>query len=166
MSLGKKTLALFLVLGCAICLGSYFALRLTVLPAFAEFERSASEQALERVTRILDSELRALEIMNIEYSAWSDTYAYALGQYPAFEVGNLDPDYWHSVNIDAMLIFGQDGEVLFGRIGDPSDGHRLEFTEEFIATLRPGHPLITHKSPSSSLSGLILTRAGILPELK
>ncbi len=162
MSLGKKTLALFLVLGCAICLGSYLALRLTVLPAFAEFERNASEQALARVTRMLDSELRALEIMNIEYSSWNDTYEYALGQFPEFEGDNLDPAYWHSVNINTMLIFDQNGNALFGRFSDPSDGHRLDFTEEFVASLRPGHPLITHGSPSSSLSGLILTRIGIL----
>jgi hypothetical protein len=44
MSLGKKTLALFLVLGCAICLGSYLALRLTVLPTFDEFEEKASDR--------------------------------------------------------------------------------------------------------------------------
>ena len=69
MSLGKKTLALFLVLGCAICLGSYLALRLTVLPTFAEFEQGASEQALARVTRTLESDLRALEIMNLSISS-------------------------------------------------------------------------------------------------
>jgi CheY-like chemotaxis protein/signal transduction histidine kinase/HPt (histidine-containing phosphotransfer) domain-containing protein len=162
MSLGKKTLALFLVLGCAICLGSYLALRLTVLPAFAEFERGASEQALERVTRTLDSDLRALEIMNLEYSAWNDTYNYAQGLFPEYEDENLDPSYWHAVDINMMLIFDATGRPLFGRIGDPADGQRLPLTDELVATLRPGHPLITHETISSAKTGLLRTGAGIM----
>ena len=162
MTLGKKTLALFLVLGCAICLGSYLALRLTVLPAFAEFERSASEQALERVTRTLESDLRALEIMNLEYSAWNDTYNYAQGLFPEYEEENLDPDYWHAVDINMMLIFDATGKHLFGGVGDPVDGQRLAFSDEFVATLRPGHPLVTHESVSSNKTGLLKTDAGIM----
>ena len=162
MSLGKKTLALFLVLGCAICLGSYLALRLTILPTFDEFEEKASEEALARVTRMLESDLRALEIMNIEYSAWNDTYEYASGIYPEYESENLDPSYWHSVNINMMMIFDEKGRVLSGQISDPSDGRRLGLTDELLATLLPGHPLVTHETVSSSVTGLLSTQAGIM----
>jgi CheY-like chemotaxis protein/signal transduction histidine kinase/HPt (histidine-containing phosphotransfer) domain-containing protein len=162
MSLGKKTLALFLVLGLSICLGGYVTLRVTVLPAFDEFEHQASEEALARVTRLLESDLRALSIMNIEYSSWTDTYEYALGVNPEFKDENLDPAYWHSVSINMMLIFDKEGKPLFGRIGDPSDGRRLDLTDEFLASLRPGHPLITHDTLSSSVSGLILTPVGVM----
>ncbi|MDH3615725.1 MAG: response regulator, partial [Gammaproteobacteria bacterium] len=162
MSLGKKTLALFLVLGCAICLGSYLALRITVLPTFDEFEEKASEEALARVTRMLESDLRAIEIMNIEYSLWNETYEYASGVYPEYESENLDPAYWHSVNINMMLLFDKDGKVLFGQISDPSDGRKLVFTDELLATLLPGHPLVTHETVSSSVKGLLSTQAGIM----
>ena len=162
MSLGKKTLALFLVLGCAICMGSYIALRFTVLPAFGDFERRASEEALGRVTRMLDAELRALEIMNLEYSAWNDTYRYALHEFPEYEEENLDPGYWHAVNINAMLIFDAQGKPLFGRVGDPNSGARMPLTDDLLTTLEPGHPLVTHESTSSAVTGLLRTPAGIM----
>jgi CheY-like chemotaxis protein/signal transduction histidine kinase/HPt (histidine-containing phosphotransfer) domain-containing protein len=162
MTLGKKTLALFLLLGCAICLGSYIALRFTVLPTFGDFERRASEEALGRVSRMLEAELRALEIMNLEYSAWNDTYRYARGEFPEYEDENLDPGYWHSVNINMMLIFDAQGRPLYGMVGDPANGTRLPFTDDLLETLEPGHPLVTHESISSAVTGLFRTSAGIM----
>ena len=162
MSLGKKTLALFLMLGCAICLGSYLALRLTVLPAFADFERQSSVEALKRVTRMMDADLRALEIMNLEYSAWDDTYEYASGSLPEFEADNLDPAYWHSIDINMMMIFDTQGKPLFARIGDARDGHELQLAKELLFDLDSLNPLITHGAVSDSVLGLLVTRSGIL----
>ncbi len=82
MSLGKKSLALFLLLGIGLCLGSYAVLKTAVFPAFEEFERESSQQAITRVTRMLQEDLRAIDIMNIEYSLWTQTYEYALGERP------------------------------------------------------------------------------------
>jgi sensor domain CHASE-containing protein len=112
MSLGRKTVALFLVLGICFCLGSYAVLKSTAFPIFEEFERESSEEALMRVTRMLDSDLRALEIMNMEYSLWDQTYEFVLGEFPEYADDNLDPAYWHSVNINLMMIFDADGNQL------------------------------------------------------
>jgi CheY-like chemotaxis protein/sensor domain CHASE-containing protein len=162
MSLGKKTLALFLLLGLSICVGGYVALRLTVFPAFEDFEHQSSEEALSRATRALEAELRAIEVMNVEYSLWDDTYEYAQGLFPEYAGENLDPAYWHSVNINMMLIFDAKGKPLFGTVGHPSDGRRLRLTDDLLATLLPGHPLVTHETVSSSVMGLMNTQAGIM----
>ena len=97
MSLGRKTLALFLALGLAICAGSYLALRLSVLPAFEEFEYGATADALARVESILEGDLHALEVINIEYSAWDDTVHYIETGNPEFVEENLSPGYWQSI---------------------------------------------------------------------
>ena len=82
MSLGRKTIALFLLLGFGLCLGSYAVLKTAVLPAFEDFERESSQQAITRVVRMLQEDLRAIDIMNIEYSVWTQTYEYARGERP------------------------------------------------------------------------------------
>ncbi len=162
MSLGKKTLALFLVLGLAICAGSYLALRLSVLPAFEEFEHRATRDAIARVESILAGDLRALEVLNIEYSAWNDTYEYAIGDMPEYAGENLDPAYWHSIDINMMMIFDGDGKPLYARIGHYEDGRELPLEDELLEDLQPNHPLISHDSADSSLRGLMYARSGLM----
>ena len=162
MSLSKKTIVLFLVLGISFCLGSFVVLKLAIFPAFEDFERKSSEEALMRVTRALDADLRALEIMNVEYSLWDQTYAYAKGQKPEYAEENLDPGYWHSVNIHLMMIFDAAGNELYARFGDPSDGTELAIQDQLSFALRPDHPLIAHENVDDSLKGLIYTRSGVM----
>ncbi|MCP4300905.1 MAG: hypothetical protein GY783_09995, partial [Gammaproteobacteria bacterium] len=162
MTLGKKTLGLFMVLGFSICLGSYLALRLSVLPPFEEFERESTRDALSRVMLSLNSDLHALEIMNVEYSLWDDTYEFARGELPEYEADNLDPVNWHSININMMLIFDAEGRQLYARLGHPSDGHVLPLEDEFQTLFAPGHPLVSHKTKSSSVMGLLNARTGLI----
>ncbi|MDH3373489.1 MAG: response regulator [Gammaproteobacteria bacterium] len=162
MSLSKKTLALFLVLGISFCLGSYSVLKLTIFPAFEEFERKSSEEALLRVSRMLESDLHALEIMNMEYSLWDHTYEYVNGRRPEYADENLDPAYWHSVNINLMAIFDAQGNKLYSWIGDPIDGTDLSIQDEILSFFEPGHPLISHQTANDSLKGLISMRSGLM----
>lgn len=162
MSLGKKSLILFLVLGLAICVGSYLALRVSVLPAFEEFEHQATEEALARVNGMLDADLHALEIMNIEYSAWDDTYEFVLGELPGYLEDNLDPAYWHSIDIDLMAIVDERGNRLFAWLGDPADGAEIPLADEISAALQPGSLLATHESPTDYVSGLLRVDGGLL----
>ncbi len=162
MSLGKKTVVLFLVLGISFCVGSYAALKMTIFPAFEDFERESSTEAVARVMRTLDAELRALEIMNIEYSAWDETHEYALGRLPQYADDYLDPAYWHSININMMLIFDAAGNQLFAHLGHPTSGGDLEPGEELLEMLGADHPLITHESVSGSKKGLLRTRSGVM----
>jgi len=162
MSLRKKTLVLFLILGLSICAGGYVALRLAVLPTFEDFEHQSSGEALSRATRVLESELRAIEVMNIEYSSWNDTYKYAQGLFPEFEDENLDPTYWHSVNINMMLIFDAEGRQLYASLGHPSDGHSMPLEGEFQTLFAPGQPLVTHNTESDSVMGLLKARTGLM----
>ena len=154
MSLGRKTLALFLLLGIGLCLGSYAVLKAAVFPAFEEFERDSSQQAITRVTRMLQEDLRAIDIMNIEYSVWTQTYEYALGERPKYEEENLDPVYWHSVDINLFAVFDAGGNELFSWTAD-ADGNIQELHEQLSFALAPGHPLISHETIDDALSGFL-----------
>ena len=162
MSLGKKTISLFLVLGICLWVGSYAVLRTAVLPAFEQFERESTERALQRVTRMLDEDLRALEILNKEYSLWDDTYKFARGEIPQYADENLDPAYWHSINVNLLAIFDANGEELYSWISDPSDGSELPLRDELPFALEPGHPLIHHGDLSDSMRGVLNMQSGLM----
>ncbi len=162
MSLGKKIITLFLGLGACLAIGSYVALQLTIYPAFEAVERRSATQDLERVMRMLDSDLRGLEIMNMEYSIWDQTHDYARGFRPEYVEENIDPAYWHSLDLHMMLFFDAEGMPLSGVLTNPVNGEMLDLEAELPTPLRHGHPLVTHASISSSVKGLLQTRSGIL----
>ena len=162
MSLGKKTLVLFLALGCAICLGSYIVLRMSILPTFAAFEQQAARDGLARIDSILDSRLEALRILNLEYSAWDDAVLYMRGRNPEFQDDNLTPGYWHSIDISALIVMDSDGQLHYGWIVDPTDGHELSLDDELLEPLSPDHVLVRHESEFGEVSGLFRTRSGLL----
>jgi len=114
MSLGKKTLVVFLVLGCAISLGSYLALRVSVLPAFAAFEQQSAIETTTRINSLLKGDLHALEVINLEYSAWDKTIDYIKTGDPVFQEENLSPGYWHSIDMSMVLVYDEIGRLVYG----------------------------------------------------
>ena len=162
MTLGKKTVVLFLVLGICFCFGSFVALKLTVFPPFEAFENRWAKDTLTRVNRLLESDLRALEIMNIEYSAWDDTYDYVLGNMPEYPDENLDPAYWHSISINLMLILDIDGQVLFGYLGDPVNGGEVAFEDVFEGTITSNFTAVSEDGTESLTTGMLNTNMGMI----
>jgi len=162
MSLRKKILALFLILGISLLLGSSVVLKTSVFPIFEEFERQSSEEALKRVTRMLEEDLRALQIMNMEYSLWDATYEFAIGERPDYVDETLDPEYWHSIDINLLAIFDAHGKELFSWMSDSSGMTELSLKDELPFTLEPGNPLISFKNIGASLRGVVNMRSGIM----
>ena len=162
MSLGKKTLALFLVLGLAICMGSYLALRVSVLPAFEEFEQRAAKESLSRVRSLLQSEIEALKILNLEYSAWDETVRYMKDRSPEFEEAEFSQGYWHGIAINMMLVFDAEGRRVYGWMSDPVDESLLDIDEQMLRPLEANDIIVGHPTESSSVTGLIRTRSGLM----
>lgn len=162
MSLGKKIVAVFFVLGLSFSFGSFVALKVSVYPAFEDFERESSALTMDRVMQSIESDYRALEIMNMEYSIWSPTFEYVNGRRPDYPDENLDPAYWHSINIQMMLVFDVNGKLLYSSLADPFTGETLSLQDDFLQALDPGHPLSTHQDISHGMNGLFRTRSGIM----
>jgi len=162
MSLGKKTLALFLVLGLAICAGSYLALRVSVLPAFEEFEQRAANESLSRVQSLLQSEIEALKILNLEYSAWDETVRYMKDPSPEFEETNFSPGYWHSIDINMVLVLDTAGTRVYGWMTDPADETLLDVDDQMLRPLSGDAVIVNEVTESSALTGLIRTRSGLM----
>ncbi len=162
MSLGKKTIIVFLVLGISFCFGAYAALKLTVIPPFEEFENRTAEGTLDRVSRLLEADLRSLAVMNVEYSAWDDTYEYAQGQRPSYPEDNIDPVYWSSLDIHLMAVFDTEGKLLNASLGHPTTGASLPLDAVFDPPLGPDHPLNASQDPEDFVAGMLQTRLGMM----
>ncbi len=155
MSLQKKIVVLFLVLGLVFALGSYGGLRAFVSPTFQAFEQESALENLNRVRRALDADLHALEVINREYSEWDHTHDYANGLRPGYVEENLDIAYWTNININGMAFFNLDGEMLWGKLVDMSLTSELSLDSELSRALTPDNPLLRHDGPSSAFLGIM-----------
>ena len=162
MSLQKKIVLLFLALGFVFSAGSYLGLRTFILPIFEDFELSEAGENLDRVSRALQAELKALEVINREYSEWDHTYEFALGARPGYVDENLDVSYWTNIDIHGMLFFDLDGRLLWGSIVDLDIDSKLPIESELAHPLREDHPLLSPERTQSAILGLMQARTAPL----
>jgi len=162
MSLQQKIVLVFLILGTGFAIGTYPGLQALVLPAFQDFERETASQNLSRVQRALASELRALEVFNREYSEWDHAYDYALGRRDEYVEENLDISWWEAVDIQMMLYFDMDGQMLWGAIVDASNTGELQLEQELLQGIMPDHPLLQHQDAYQPILGVLQARQGPL----
>ncbi|MDH3350507.1 MAG: HAMP domain-containing protein, partial [Gammaproteobacteria bacterium] len=159
MSLQKKIVVVFIVLGAVFSLGSYAGLTTFVFPAFEDFEQESATQNLVRMRRAIDAELHSLDIVNREYSEWDHTYEYALGRRDDYVAENLDIAYWNNVDINMMLFFDLDGEMIWGSIVDRSVRIERPVADELLQALTADHPLLHHRGDPGVTLGFLQTRS-------
>ena len=159
MTLQKKTVLVFLMLGAVLAAGSYVGLKLVVLPAFENFERESAAEEVSRVHHAIGAELAALDILSREYSEWDHTYDYAQGLRDEFIEENLDTTYWTNIEINMMLFFDKDGEMLWGGLVDKSMSRQLNLEHELLQSITPDHPLLQHEEDLEGIRGWLEARS-------
>ena len=159
MSLQKKIVLVFLILGLGFAVGSYVGLRSVIFPAFQNFELESANQDLTLVQRALDAELRTLDVFNREYSEWDDAYDYALGRREEYVEENLDTEWWAGVNIQMMLYFDRDGQMLWGTIVDPTNANEVPLDQELLQAITLGHPLLRNPRDPDRVLGIVQARS-------
>ena len=162
MSLQKKIVALFLTLGVVFSVGSYAGLTALVFPTFEDFEQQSAVENLSRVRRALNAELLALDVINREYSEWDHAYEFALGQRDNYVDENLDIAYWTNIDINAMMYFDLDGNLLWGAIVDMSIENELPIDDELLQPLTSDHPLMQHHDEPGVTLGIVQAKTAPL----
>ncbi len=162
MSLGKKVAIVAILLGLFFSLGTFIALKLTVLPAFGEIEVDGVEKDRARVSSAVSADERALEAFAIEYANWTATYRYARGEYPAFEGEELLPEYWISTGINLMLIYNRKGELIYAWMKHPGQREELVPHKELPFQLEGNGGDWPDLEVLKTARGLVRTSSGLL----
>lgn len=158
MTLQKKIVSLFLILGIVLAVGNFAGLAAVVYPTFESFERESAAQNLLRAQQAVNAELVALEILGREYSEWDHTYDYARGLRSEFVEENLDNTYWKNIDINLMAYFDIDGQMLWGSMLDQSMDREVSIDDVLLQPLSDDHPLLNRSNELEGVSGLVLTR--------
>ena len=136
-------LFLFLLLGSLLLLGTHLVLRMILLPEYEDFERATARDNLGRLEGALQRSTRSLSLLAWEYAYWDPAYQHI--QTPDAFTDLVGPymtdDYWQDGEIELVLFFNKDAELVWGKWRHPKYRNELP-TETLVKRVRATPQLI------------------------
>lgn len=161
----RKTLVILAVTISAFVGILYIASRTLLLSRFAEIERDAVHQDVDRSTAALTGDLEAIDALNLDNSAWDAAYAYmahpsrtfiksSFGQTPAGAFINQHDDF--------LLFINRSGAIVGDKNFDMAPGDYAALMQEMRARLTLDSPLVRNPLSSRPLDGILMLPEGPL----
>ena len=98
--------------------------RFIIFPAFVSLEREEAAKDAMRVTLAIRDELRHLNTLCHDWSAWDDTYEYAIGESEKYAQSNLVQSTFLDNNLNIICILNASNKVIWGQIRGPKQERR------------------------------------------
>jgi len=135
--------------------------RFVLMPSFIKLERKGACDAMYRCIRVIDSEIRHLETLCVDWATWDDTYKFVVDKNDEYITSNLIPSIFVEDKINVLYICDTAGRVVWGQTRDLKvDGSELTDIPEFPAVeLRRDSPLLS-LGADGRLSGIYVTQRG------
>ncbi len=152
-------LKLFLiVLAAFLGLAGIYALvsRHIVLGSFAALEKKVAGENARRVASVIGAEVEYLDRLVKDWAWWDDTCEFVATRDEAFVRSALPKETFIDQQLNAILIHGLDGSMVWGRFFDLAAGTWAPLPEE-LDTLLARHPdLLRPVSEKTVHAGLVL----------
>jgi len=100
-----------ITIGAAVIFGIFT--RFYLLDFFSHLETEQAEEDLSTIRRNLEREHDYLFRTLGDWSSWDDTYQFAWDQNDTFRSSNLMEESWRNLDIDSVLIWTEDGSILY-----------------------------------------------------
>jgi PAS domain S-box-containing protein len=135
--------------------------RFVLMPSFINLERKGACDDMYRCLRAIDSEVRHLETLCVDWAAWDDTYKFVADGNKEYITSNLKPSTFVEDKLNVLYICDTAGRVVWGEVRDiKSDEAEIMDLREFpAAALPPDHVLLSTGS-GVGVSGVYLTQRG------
>ncbi|MDM8515508.1 CHASE4 domain-containing protein [Desulfobacterales bacterium HSG16] len=139
--------------------------RYFVLPSFKQLEHNEALHYIENATHMIKREIRYLDSLCHDWSAWNDTYDFIKTQSPDYIDANLVPSSFTDNKINLIMIYDSDRKKIWGKIYELKTRKEISLPEFAKDYLEPGHPLIppvdTRKTLRDvSIAGIFMTNQG------
>lgn len=151
-----------MLLAFAFSVGSFVALQWMVLPAFAQLEKEEAGEDITRVKQLLHTEIDAVADLARRYSYSDQAYRFVQGKAPGWAEKNIYTDSWRSIDIDLMYFFSNTGELLWGKLVDPSSSEVLSVHDWEELPTYQNSAFTGINSDLGETRGMVETRFGIL----
>lgn len=123
--------------------------------SFIELEKRELESDMTRVINSLSSNLGMINKTTGDWAAWDEIYQYALGNNPDFPDRNITKQSFFNNDINFLIIFDNEQNLLFEKGYDLTEGNEITVPEKLGALVKKEIP-ITSDGAIHGSSGLVL----------
>jgi len=159
-SLRGKTLLIILATMLGLVVGLFSLARLVLLRNFNNLEEDFARQNLGRATSAISNELDTLERTTGEYASWDQTYDYLHGKLPSYPKTEFPVATFQQLKVNFVVIFDNSGHKVFSKGFSLVTLDEVRVPPDLFNYLQPGSPLLTHRSESRKLAGILLLASG------
>lgn len=136
----------------------YVAASTVLTEGYGDLERQSVQRNVERALEAQQRQLSELNLKNLDWSAWDDTYDFVERPSDRYIEENLSDGLTLQPTVDVILFYRSDGKLVYGKNylnSKPSAPCPilLHYIEQHSA-------LITHKTPKDVKTGVILLPNG------
>jgi PAS domain S-box-containing protein len=160
MRLRNKVLAIL-----ALVAALYIALdaggqRYFIRPSFLALEQESTTRNMQRWLDALNREIHHLDTQCFDWSAWDDTYQFALDRNEDFIHTNLVLSAFTENQICLIYLFDTGGKVVWGKIYDASHEQFVSLPDFSVDQWPVTHPLLVRGGRSDAVTGVLMTALG------
>lgn len=121
----------------ALILIAIFAIGIKTLliPRFDSLEDELLRQNHDRLTQLLDSDLRELERLAQDWSVWDETFNFLQGKNPDFINNNITPRNFELMDLESLMLFDRNNQLAIDITFERSESYFTHQTRDFIQAL-------------------------------
>lgn len=154
----KTILVMFVCVALLLTATSYITSK-TISGGFQDIENKKVKENIERLVDTYKFDLNNLGTKLSDWSSWDDTYKFIEDRNKAFVDSNLVYETLTALQIHYMIFLNNAGDIVASRSAQTRAGED-EIPPDLRALIKPGSSVVTHNSPDSVKTGLLMTSAG------
>ncbi|WP_164658874.1 adenylate/guanylate cyclase domain-containing protein [Tropicibacter sp. Alg240-R139] len=155
MSIRVRTLFLIGVVLTVSTIVLYQVVAHIQMASYRELERSSAEQDLERVSRIILTDLDDLGFITSDYGSWDQTYDYVSGLRPDYPEENFSLLTLSDLQWNFVVVVNRTGSLEFSEGVNLSTGRRMAVPDDLIAYLNPGGQFLASQEGAEDVNGFL-----------
>ena len=150
--------AIFVILGIAQVLVE----KLVIMPSFAELEHADAATAMRRINYSLERALGEVATSATDWGNWADTYRFVQDHNDAFIAANISDLALRQLNINALVIVDEKGEVVQSKDLDLQTDRPLGLNLTTYPALPSDFPWRANLRRGTPARGLLSSNRGTL----
>jgi two-component system NtrC family sensor kinase len=148
----------FVILGLAALMVG----KLVIMPSFAQLERADARTAMRRIDHALNQTLGQVAVASMDWGNWADTYRFVENHNPEFVRSNITEVALKQLDVDALLIVDQAGQVILAKDIERTTDRPLGLDLTARAALPDEFPWRATLLDGHAAKGLLRTNKGLL----
>lgn len=135
---------------------SYFSKDI-VLNSFVELENYYSERNLQRITHFIESDVKALDTITLDWGGWDDAYQFVQDKNKEFIRSNLVDGTFETTGLNFILFYDKEKQLVKGKYYDQEQSQSINIPNALLQTIVKS-PLLNHAETTSFYRGIVLAQ--------